>query len=667
MQSGKKIFRPRARIIKSLGDELISNEYVAISELVKNSYDAGSTFVKIDIQKDRIIISDNGQGMTIQQLHEGWFEPATNIKVKNKKLLGEKGIGRFSVVKLASELELRTKSRSNLGIISYFNWDDFNKENTYLDEIEIEWSEYEWKEKAETGTILILKKLKEDWGDISRIKKLKTFLSRMVSPFDEIKNFKICIKETEQDNFVEIETNDILKNPHYQVSGEIVADTIELNYTGIESANITLKKIIPINIFSCGDFKFEFRIWDRDSENITKLSEESGLKTNEIRDLLDEATGISIYRDNFRVLPYGEPNNDWLRLDLRRVNNPSMRLSNNQVIGYIRISKETNSNLKDKTNREGLIENDQYEDLLNKVYEIIQQIEEKRWVEREPKRKSISGRINNYDFIKSFSLKEVEDYAIKKYPADKTLANKIKKTNREIRDQGERFQKLILRYRRLSTLGQLLETVIHEINNSFATISTSLSTAINYAEDNTKVIDKINQIKDRQLYLQKFINRLKPFAERNGERSSWLNLRKEIENAIALEQNNLKENNIEVILPTREIKILMKKVDCFSIFTNLIDNSVYWLKESTPRDDRKILIVLDETETDIVIQFSDSGPGVEEEYRPYIFDPYFSRKKNGTGLGLCIIGEIVSDYGGTLEYFEDGDLNGAAFKITFKK
>ena len=52
-----------------------------------------------------------------------------------------------------------------------------------------------------------------------------------------------------------------------------------------------------------------------------------------------EWTGVSIYRDGFRVWPYGEPHDDWLRLDQRRVNNPVEQLSNNQVIGFIDIAR----------------------------------------------------------------------------------------------------------------------------------------------------------------------------------------------------------------------------------------------------------------------------------------------------------------------------------------
>ena len=74
---------------------------------------------------------------------------------------------------------------------------------------------------------------------------------------------------------------------------------------------------------------------------------------SQVRGMLDNGAGISIYRDGFRVLPYGEPDDDWLRLDMRRVQNPTLRLSNNQVLGYVLISSEGNPKLRDQSNREG--------------------------------------------------------------------------------------------------------------------------------------------------------------------------------------------------------------------------------------------------------------------------------------------------------------------------
>ena len=85
----------------------------------------------------------------------------------------------------------------------------------------------------------------------------------------------------------------------------------------------------------CGPIEIELRVWDRDPASMSDLMRVHALETvSRVRGELNAATGISVYRDGFRVLPYGESDNDWLRLDLRRVQNPTLRLSNNQVLGY---------------------------------------------------------------------------------------------------------------------------------------------------------------------------------------------------------------------------------------------------------------------------------------------------------------------------------------------
>jgi len=190
-QKGNFIFKPRARIIKTIGEELISNDNVAVIELVKNSYDAESPIVEItfkgnvkekqegkknkryiDRNNASIVIYDEGKGMDFQTIESAWMEPATNFKKKGenqntqRKFTGEKGIGRFASAKLASKLELITKQEnSNEEIVVNFNWDDFSDEEKYLEKIQVEWEIREAKEIKKKGTILKLIDLNNDWDE----------------------------------------------------------------------------------------------------------------------------------------------------------------------------------------------------------------------------------------------------------------------------------------------------------------------------------------------------------------------------------------------------------------------------------------------------------------------------------------------------------------------
>ena len=101
------------------------------------------------------------------------------------------------------------------------------------------------------------------------------------------------------------------------------------------------------------------------------------------------------------------------------------------------------------------------------------------------------------------------------------------------------------------------------------------------------------------------------------------------------------------------------------IFVNLIQNSAHWLQER--KDNRLIKVVITPQANHTQILFSDNGPGVDSEHQEAIFDPYFSRKPDGIGLGLTIAGELVTENGGSLALIDDGPLEGASFQIVFPK
>lgn len=124
LKTGRESLRPRANIIRVIGNELISDDSVAITELVKNSYDADATTVTLTFlnvetpESAEIVIADDGVGMSLETVRTAWMEPATSFKKENKRtdrgrrVLGEKGIGRFAAARLANKLEMITKQAS---------------------------------------------------------------------------------------------------------------------------------------------------------------------------------------------------------------------------------------------------------------------------------------------------------------------------------------------------------------------------------------------------------------------------------------------------------------------------------------------------------------------------------------------------------------------------
>lgn len=686
IQKGKIPLRPRARLIKTIGEELISHDNVAIMELVKNSYDAYAKKVEIEfieplVKGDgAILIRDDGIGMDLDTVKKGWMEPATPIKLIKKKrrgtrkLLGEKGIGRFASAKLSKKMDMITKTKNGNEIHVSFNWDEFDNEKKYLDEVDCEWEVRSPNLIKTHGTILMLKNLASEW-DEEKLRQLKVSLSRLVNPFDLIKDFEIRLilpKKFEKFGGV-VSSPESLSKPDYTIEGRIDENgDLKFNYYCKKNKKSEKDIKIKINLkptrkYTCGPIDFEFRAWDREKEHLDHLANEIGSTLVDIKKDLDETAGISVYRDNFRVLPYGEPKNDWLRLDLRRVNNPTLRLSNNQIIGYVAISLKGNPLLIDQSNREGIVESIALNDLKESIISILNELENRRYDVRPRKEHEKDSSEGLFSRISIESIKEIIE---KKLPNDSETKKTLEKTDLSIKEGVRQIQEVLSRYRRLSTLGMLLDVVLHDGNNLLLRLDNEAHLLEKEFEKESvneeKISQHIGRIKLERQTLSQLFKRLEPFGGRKRGRPKDIILEDSISNVFELYRTKLEELDIQIKLPASKTIVKFDESELEIIFVNLLDNSIYWL-DSIDQKDRKIEVQIYKKETELSIIFSDNGPGVKDSDSDKIFDPYFSRKPDGTGLGLTIVGELITEYDGIFELIANGPLSGANFRIIFRK
>ena len=701
VKSGDFIFKPRARIIKTIGEELISNDNVAIIELVKNSYDADSPIVDISfngIVKEKeegkkkkkyidrnnasIVIYDEGKGMDFKTIESAWMEPATNFKKQvanqntKRKFTGEKGIGRFASAKLASHLELVTKQKGADEIVVKFNWDDFSDEEKYLDKIKVNWEIRKPKEIKKSGTILKIIGLNNDW-DEDKIRELRVTLSRLLNPIVPTEDFVISLnipKGLDKNIDGIVERPETLNKPDYSISGVITKDGRPENidfYSKIKGIKETLTftekefqlKDPPRNSIS-GKFSFEFRIWNRD--NLSELSKEVNSTVKNVKKDLDDLSGISIYRDNVRVLPYGNKNNDWARLDIRRVNNPTLRLSNNQIVGYISIGLESNPLLKDQSDREGIIEGQALEDVKELIRLILNEVEQRRYSER-PRENEKST--SQESLFKKFSLSSISELVKEKIPDNKQIIEAVQKKDVEIKESITKVQEVISRYRRLTTLGQLIDAVVHDGGNYLNKIDLQaclISKALKQKEINKdELSNHIANIQTLRKDFAQLFRRIEPFGGRKRGRPKNIILEEVIKNQFLLYHTDLERLNISYEISNTHNTVTMDEAELGIIFMNLIQNSIYWLENIDT--ERKIIVQVERTNSEeLYIVFSDSGPGIKEGMEDNIFDPYFSTKPDGIGLGLAIVGELVSEYNGEFLLINNDLLDGATFKIIFR-
>jgi len=161
---------------------------------------------------------------------------------------------------------------------------------------------------------------------------------------------------------------------------------------------------------------------------------------------------------------------------------------------------------------------------------------------------------------------------------------------------------------------------------------------------------------------------MEPFGGRKRGRPSQLYLEEIIRDAFSVFTTEIERLRITTTLPRSQTLVRVDPAEMQEVIINLLQNSLYWL-EQTDESKRKIAVTVErKTPEHVDILFSDSGPGVPQQNRDTIFEPYFSTKPDGVGLGLSIIGEIIADYyGGTLQLLNHGPLKGANFLITMKK
>jgi len=709
--------RPRARILRTFGDELISSETVAVIELVKNAYDADATSVVVrfceplSIGSGSIEVIDNGHGMDIDTIRTTWMEPATLMRkretrsrLKHRRVLGEKGIGRFASSRLANSLELISRTLSDeKEVYCYFDWTQFDDEDKYLDEIEILVEEREpegicdggaieilnnysaSKKRAKTnhGTILRMTGLRINWG-LTQLSSLRNGLSKLISPSLNgeqcplVSDFQIFLDLPEEYSELSgiVEAPEVFKRPHYVISGNIDEyGKYELQIKLPDKAGPeTIKgqsRLDNNRRPSCGPLRVELRVWDRDIQSLRILARNANVTVGKIRKDLDEGSGISIYRDGFRVLPYGEPHNDWLRLDLRRVQNPTLRLSNNQILGYIFISADTNPDLKDQSNREGLMAGQALNDLQEMIIFVLNEIERRRYTIR-PRKIEVQ---HERGLFAKLELTSAEEYIRNKYPDDKKLALLISGTARELDTRLLRFQDVISRYSRLVTLGELIDTVIHDISSPLGKIVNTANQGIMYLYsvlkenlDSQHVLRNFRDIADQSDVIQIVVRKIEPFGGRRRGRPRELILEKIISDAFSVLDGDIKKCNAQISLLTTQTTVTLDPAEIQVVIINLLRNSLYWLYK-VDENERKIKVTVKKgNEGELKIEFSDSGLGIEDDIRPYIFDPYFTTKPDGVGIGLTIAGEIVTDfYDGSIELLEEGSLSGANFLITLRR
>ena len=401
-------FRISSGLKNIIGKELITNDLIAIFELVKNSYDANSKDVKIVFQNIReenrnngakILIIDHGQGMSYRDLVDKFlfvgysekknFEDESSKKnfrdkiQKRRVFAGAKGIGRFSCDRLGTKLNLYTKKSEENSIHHLsINWKEFEVDqkkefriikSQYTELKHIKIRDYDISDFKE-GTILEITSLNDDWNK-DKLIKLKRYLQRLINPAQvgENQEFKIYLEANE---FKEDDKKAIEKNREWDIINapinNFVFEKLGIKTTEISSNVSKDGKIIFTKVSDKGRFIFslkeknEFFTLNNLTVKLFYLNPEAKKTFTRIMGIPSVRFGsIFLYKNGVRIHPYGDEGDDWLGLEKRKGQGYARNLATRELIGRVEVNGYQPEFIEVSSRDGGIVKNENYYQLVN--------------------------------------------------------------------------------------------------------------------------------------------------------------------------------------------------------------------------------------------------------------------------------------------------------------
>jgi len=631
-----------------------------------------------------IRVWDDGSGMSIDAIRDIWLVPGHDHKARDRAKgirsakgrlpLGEKGVGRFAVHKLGRVVEVVSRRQGGLEVFFKIDWDEI-AESEFLDEARIEISQRlpEVFLGEESGTRVTVSRLRgESWtrGEVRRLSRQITSIS---SPFAENEGeFAATLDLPQQGKWLNDlpDTETLLKSAPWEFKFKLDENIFTWHYAfrGIDGIALEKRSLegretgilldprdlperdqqefrsgekrrravrsIPGHQDGIGVIEGSFLAYDRDKDVFEKIGHSASLQ-----DFLNETGGVRVYRDGIRVYNYGEPGDDWLGLDIRRVNSPAKRVSNNILVGAVALELEKSGALAEKTNREGFVDGVELARLRALIRGAISTFEAERNKDKTNLRKLLAKQRTALSGSIEQPLRRIRTLA-KAHGLSQEVDPLIDRAQHAYDDMRE----IMLR---AGVSSMSLVIVYHEIDHGVRLLHGALRAGadakrvIAQARDLVGVLDSFGDLLRRG---ESSVHDLRDLAERTAE----LNSVRLANHSIAVEVRADRRPGASLVNTAFPLGLVLGAV------TNLIDNSVYWLssrwpESDTPADSRRLLIaVAEEGFEGPALVIADNGPGFADDLDD-AKEPFFTRRPDGIGVGLYYVNLIMQSIGGSLQ------------------
>jgi signal transduction histidine kinase len=698
--------------------DITSPDAVAVKTTIAEAESLDDLLNLLD-DANNIEITDSGEGMSFADLNRVYLTVGTRSRLAEREvqrqeyeasgskntdsfrpILGEKGVGRLSAMRLGNRLRVRTtkSGESNWNILE-IDWSWFSHESDDLiEDIDVTPKRGEPKPRAtESGTSVHISALTSDWSKKKLHDEILTrVFSKLTDPFDPDFRYRVAVRFNEELAPIPELDETLFRRAHAVVEAEYVIDEAvaeadgaieqkprlkgKINYRyrerrkSFDVAEEEIRSIADVKsdrvLISLGPFKVKFYWFNRGL-----LTAAEGVPDyRQVQALVKEwAGGLMVYRDGFRVNPYGDPEDDWLDLDRKALASAGYKVNRRQIIGKVEISSMLNPGLVDQTNREGLRDSEEKQALVNLLKHVLSEFRtflnqvDKKVHATEPllDLSELETRVARQERQAQQSLRRLVSAhsSFKSDPELIALQDSIKGIRALIKNAKELAENYVRdrdQFVHLAGLGLMVEIIGHELTRATDHALITLGEA-----KRLKVSDSVDSLfrtlKTQLGTLQKRLRVLDPLSTSGRQRKTTFDLIASVKDILTTHEGQFQRHGIHLNFqvqsnhPNSSLKVNAVEGMIVQILENLISNSVYWLdrrKEGQPGFVPEINVTIDPLSK--MIYFTDNGPGVRPEDSEIIFQPFVTKKKGGEGKGLGLfISREIANYNGATLYLSD--------------
>ena len=722
-------FKVSSGLKNIIGRELINDKYIAIFELVKNSYDADAHNVSIifdDIrsQNATITIRDNGSGMSKDDIINKWLfvaysekrNPSYRDKIK-RSVAGAKGVGRFSCDRLGKNVRIETKKQTeDITHIVSIKWSDFERDSLdNFSDINVDYS-FRKDDSAMSGTSIIISDLRETWSRADLLQ-LKKSLTQMVNPsatkqYDPFE-IKLCVEDERPDDEKEHEernkVNGIIRNNVFEILNE---KTIQIKVriskdgkvisTELFDRGMYIFKTIEKNEFSLKDISCDLYFLNRMAKlNFTRIMGVEAINYG----------SIFVYKNSFRIYPYGEPGQDFFDIDQRKQQGYKRFLGTRELIGQIEINGDANNLIETSSRNNGFIRSQHLIELrllfieyvlkpLEKyVVNIVQWGDTENFIDSAKKTdvfenipsiiKMVKSRTKNEAYIStdynhdigkilshyksksSEAIKELKDLAhaadnqeiIKKAEEvekqTQKLVERVHEANQEAQNSLEKLEQTQVQ---LDLTKRQAQTLDARANLTAKEAIDAMHIMKGYADVIESYIDEVYDVgKDMTIDITPLKSLLNSIAQVSSKIVNSFNLviRTEYSAGTDLSHDDIVDfisNYVAILQQPINFQIVNSRQSNDAVRFNPLEMSIIIdniISNSKKANAQSITFTFEDCEYGLLIRCKDDGYGLKQSADPNrIFEPGYS-PTGGTGIGMSTIQKYIAKIGGKAEYNPD--------------